>query len=107
MIERRFLHAAAAGDAGVVDQNLDRPVLGHDFGEGLAHRGVIVDIERGKMNGKPFFRDDLPELRAAIQIAHGRDDGMSGARERNGGRESDAAARSGDQSQRHGAPPFA
>src|SRR5208282_2577152 len=69
--------------------------------ESLAHGGVIIDVERGQMDWKLFFRGYFADFRAAIKISHRRSDRVSGARERDGGREPNAAARSGDQSRSH------
>jgi len=81
----------------------DRPVLSDDLREGRAHRGVVINIQRGEMDGKLFLRRDFADLRAAREIAHGGHDGMARASERNSRREPDPAVRSGDQRQRHGA----
>src|SRR5580692_2576126 len=49
LIDRCFFDRAAARDARVVDQNINRPMACDDFAEGLAHRCVVVDIELCKM----------------------------------------------------------
>ena len=104
-LKRGFLHRAAAGDARVVDENVDRSKLPGDLGEGLANGGVVIDLERGQMNGKLFFLGYSTDFRAAIEISHGRGDRMSGAREGDGRRQPDAAARSGYQCNGHVPPP--
>jgi hypothetical protein len=96
LVERCLFHGAATEDAGVVDQNVNRSVLLDRLDEAVAHRGVIVDVERGEMNGKLFLRRDFAQFCAAVQITHRRDDGMPGARQRNRRRQSNAAARSCD-----------
>ena len=81
-------------------------MLSDGLGEGLVDRGVVIDIECDRMDWKLFRRGYFADFRAAIQISHRRGDGMPCSREGHGGREPNAAARSGDQSQSHVACPF-
>jgi hypothetical protein len=106
LIEWGFFDGAAAGDAGVVDQNIDSAVLGRGFGERLPHRCVVVNVESGQMNRELFVRYYFADLRTAAQISHCSNDDMARSRQRDGGRQSDAAARSSDQSRGHVASPF-
>src|ERR1700733_9309971 len=91
VIDRRLFHRAAARDTGVVDQNVDRAVPSDHFGEGLAYRGVVVDVELCDMDRKLFFLGDFADLSAALQIAHGGHNSMARACERDSRREPDAA----------------
>ena len=104
-IDRRLFDNAAAGDSSVIDEDVDRPMLGDNLGEGLADGGVVIDVERSQMDWKLLRRGYFANLRAAIQVAHRRDNGVPGACQRNRGRKADTAARSRDQSQRHVASP--
>ena len=68
-------------------------------------RSVIIHVERGHCDRKLLGRHDFLKLTRTLQIPHRRNDGVPSTRKRHGGRQSNSAARSGNQCNGHEYPP--
>src|SRR5262249_8656158 len=84
------------GDPGVVDQGVDGPVLERQLADlgGRARRG---DVELLHVDGDIPRLGRLGQLTATGEVAHGRDDPVTGRGALDRGRKADTARRAGDQ----------
>jgi hypothetical protein len=80
---------------------VEATVLGKHLAQCAIDRSVIVDVERSQRDRKLLGRHELLELSCTRQIAHRRDDGVTAAGKRYGGRQSNSSARSGHQRNTH------
>ncbi len=65
VLDRRIV-----GDACVVDQDIHRPCVGFDSGDGVAHRSVVVDVEGDGLEFGPGSGGALQQFRGLADVSH-------------------------------------
>jgi hypothetical protein len=98
--ERNVFGESCGGESGVVDEDVDTLMIANDVGDELRKGSVIGDVEAADFDA---FRDtfaggEFVESSAGGGIAHRGDDVESAECEFDGGKHSDAAGGSGDES---------